>query len=147
MGKNSGRSGGRSAIDYTILTSWGFSSFDPGRITDVPLPPEARRFPQTTTTSVTQDSLQKAPETGSRNDPGGPPAGRRTPGHTTSWRSELASLPASKFKLRPRPRGGISAIRSLREREHPAPSSPHRHALGRRRETFVYPGRTTASPE
>lgn len=91
----------------------------PDRITDLPLPPEVRASPQTTTTSVAQAPLQKAPE-----DWEGSRVGfLQEATHPDTRRPGEASLPARKFKLRPRlPRRDLSgpgptcecASRSLR---------------------------------
>lgn len=114
------------------------------RITDLPLPPEVRASPQTTTTkSVAQAPLQKAPE-----DREGSRVGLlQAATHPDTRRPGEASLPARKFKLRPRPpRRDLSGPDS-RASARPAPSGSHRRALGRRRATFVSLGRTTAIPE
>lgn len=116
----------------------------PDRIIDQPLPPEVRASPQTTTTTrVAQASLQKAPKAR-----GGSRVGLLQAAALPDTRSpDEASLPARKFKLRPRLRGGISPAPDPRASARPVPFGSHRRALGRRRATFVSLGRPMVSPE
>lgn len=94
----------------------------PDRIIDQPLPPEVRASPQTTTTTrVAQASLQKAPKAR-----GGSRVGLLQAAALPDTRSlGEASLPALKFKLRPR----LPAEGSLRPRTHVRARVPFPSAL------------------
>lgn len=85
----------------------------------LPLPPGPRTFPQTTT-SVAEAPFQRTPEAGKGSRATLLPAAAHPDTPLPGEASKL-HLPASKFKLRPRPRGRISPSLGPRVTRVPLP--------------------------